>query len=183
MSKITVWTKQNSAIMDALLKTGRHVAKKEYVHKNEDAMSMITAYDWLVKEHPDRSNKPSDADYPIWISTRKDAVMKETTGTVFLELEIEEELITYLNVDKWGMINNFSYIPLNKEDEKIHKEKMKAYGISDVKACMSRFYPELKKEIQDSWKRVFNEDVKTGNDHAYGLIWEIKKEWVKACDY
>ena len=176
MKKITVWTKQNVLIMNSLLKYGRHVAKKEYVHQNEDAMSMITAYDWLVKEHPDRKNKPEDADYPIWVSTRKDAVMIETPGTVFLELQIEEERITYLNVDKWGMINNFSYIPINEEDEERHKNKMRAYGVSDVKACMSRFYPELKKEIEDSWKRVFDETVKTGNDYAYGLIWEIRKE-------
>lgn len=176
MEKIRVWTRQNTAVLNNILNHGRHVAKKKYVHDNEDAMSMITAYDWLVRYLSERGGRPADADYPIWVSMKKETTTIPVPGTVLLELEVNVEKITYLNVAKWGMINNFSYIPLNEEDEKRHKALMKAYGISDAKAYMSRFYPEIKQEIEKSWARVFDDHIKIGNEHAYGLIWEIKKE-------
>ena len=180
MKKVTVWTRQNHLVLDSLLKNKRHVAKKEYVCQNEDAMSMITAYNWLASQLSKRSVKPEDADYPIWISMKKETTTIPSKGTVLLELEIDPQRIMFLNIAKWGMINNFSYIPLDEEDERSHKKIMEAYGISDAKAYMSRFYPELKKEIQDSWIRAFDEEVKITNDHSYGLIWEINEEDLKA---
>lgn len=75
-------------------------------------------------------------------------------GRVILELEIEESLITRVNFTKWGMILNYSYIPADKADEKRHKELLEAYGVSDTQAYMSQFYPEIKREIRESWKRL-----------------------------
>ena len=44
---------------------------------------------------------------------------------------------------------------------------------------MSRFYPELKEEIVRSWDRLFDDSVQLGNSSAYGVLWEIRREWVK----
>ena len=52
------------------------------------------------------------------------------------------------------------------------------YGVDDVKAFMTQFYPAIKKEIVASWDRLFDDYVKLGNDLKYGTIWEIRKEWV-----
>ena len=41
---------------------------------------------------------------------------------------------------------------------------------------MSRFYPELKREIRESWKRLFDPSIILGNDMEYGTIWEIRRE-------
>ena len=48
----------------------------------------------------------------------------------------------------------------------------------DAQAYMSRFYPELKREIRESWKRLFDPSIILGNDMEYGTIWEIRREWV-----
>ena len=178
MADIHVWTKQHIKVLENLKKTGRHVATSEAIHKSEEAMTMIDAYDWLQKTIPDQKNRPKDADYPIWVCLQKEMLTLPTPDTVILELTVNEELLTYLNVAKWGAVNNCSYIPLNEEDEKRHKEMMAAYGVTDLKACTSRFYPELKKEIVDSWDRVFDDQIQLGNDYAYGLLWEIKEEWI-----
>ena len=100
-------------------------------------------------------------------------------GRVILELEIEESLITRVNFTKWGMILNYSYIPADKADEKRHKELLVAYGVSDTQAYMSQFYPEIKREIRESWKRLFDDDIQIGSDGCYGNIWEVRREWVK----
>ena len=52
------------------------------------------------------------------------------------------------------------------------------YGVDDAKAYMSQFYPMIKKEIVASWDRLFDDQVKLGNDLKYGTIWEVRKEWV-----
>ena len=76
-------------------------------------------------------------------------------------------------------ILNYSYIPADKADEKRHKALLEAYGVSDTQAYMSQFYPEIKREIRDSWKRLFDDDIQIGSDGCYGNIWEVRREWVK----
>ena len=108
---------------------------------------------------PDYGNKPADVEFPVWVSFRQDATMLPEKGRVILELEIEESLITRVNFTKWGMILNYSYIPADKADEKRH--------------------PEIKREIRESWKRLFDDDIQIGSDGCYGNIWEVRREWVK----
>lgn len=103
--------------------------------------------------------------------------MSGNEGVVF-ELTIDEEMITPINIAKWGAILNYSYIPVDEADRKRHRELLDAYGIDDVKAFMTQFYPAIKKEIVTSWDRLFDDNVKLGNDLKYGTIWEIRKEWV-----
>lgn len=69
--------------------------------------------------------------------------------------------------------------PADKADEKRHKELLEAYGVSDTQAYMSQFYPEIKREIRESWKRLFDDDIQIGSDGCYGNIWEVRREWVK----
>ena len=113
------------------------------------------------------------------VSFRQDATMLTEKGRVILELEIEESLITRVNFTKWGMILNYSYIPADEADDKRHKELLEAYGVSDTQAYMSQFYPEIKREIRESWKRLFDDDIQIGSDGCYGNIWEVRREWVK----
>lgn len=141
MGKVTVWTRQNQKVLENLNETGRHVATKRAVHQSEEAMTMIAAYDWLAKAIPDQKSRPADAAYPVWVSFEKRAVTLPSKNTVLLELEVEEHLITRLNIAKWGAVNNCAYIPADEEDRKNHKEKMEALGVNDVKACTTNFYP------------------------------------------
>ena len=179
MGTITVWTKQHKNVLDILNRRGRYTAQKEFIHQSEEAMLVINSYDWLVEHHPDRKNKPADGDYPVWVSPRQDATMLLSPDTVILELAVPEEKITWLNIIKWTMVNNYEYIPADEKDLSFHKQKLREYGVSDPKACMTQFYPELKREIQDSWNRVFDDSVKVGSDLAYGLVWELHKEWLQ----
>ena len=59
---------------------------------------------------------------------------------------------------------------------------MNALGLSDAQACISRFYPECKREIMASWERLFDPSVSLGNDSCYGTTWELRKEWLIAVE-
>lgn len=175
-----VWTKQHKNVWKELEETGRYIVSKQYVGADmQEYRSMfMEIYDWLTKTSPGYDKKPQDVKYPVWVSLESGRTMMPEDGYVVLELEIDPEMITRINVGKWGMILNFSYIPLDEADAKKHQEKMQLYGVDDVKAVMTNFYPELKREIWNSWDRLFDETVKIGNDLCYGMIWEIKKEWI-----
>ena len=178
MEMITVYTKQDARMLPPLRNSGRHTAKRELVMQNEDSLLQRPAYDWLAAHHPDRANRPADADYPIWVSFAADTTPLPGEGFVILELRVDPRLITKINIAKWGAVNNCSYIPRDSADAAAHRKKMEAMGISDVKACTTRFYPELRQEIEESWLRLFDESIQLGNDLAYGLIWEIREEWI-----
>lgn len=181
MDKITVWTKQNGNVVKELEKTSRYTAKKEYILKDldEHAYLVLEVYDWLVKNTPNTSGKPYDAEYPIWVSLKKEAAMLPSEGAVILELKLEPSLITMININKWGAILNYSYIPADEQDAANHRQLLEQYRVSsDTKAYMSQFYPQIKRDIIDSWSRLFDDSIILGSDERYGIIWEVRKEWV-----
>lgn len=180
MGKITVWTRQHKDVLKALEETGRHIAKREYINMDlqEHSDLVLEVYDWLAKNGPDSSSRPADVSYPVWVSLDDGATMLPGDNEVVLELSIDEEMLTLVNIAKWGAILNYSYIPVDEKDAKRHSELLKMYGTNDAKAIMTQFYPEIKREIVDSWKRLFDDNIKMGNDLCYGNIWEIKKEWI-----
>ena len=180
MEQIKVWTKQHKNVLEELKKTGRYTAKQQYIAMDmqEHADLVLEAYDWLVKHGPDAGNRPPDADYPVWVSFQSEATMLPSEGTVILELELDPAIITPVNIEKWGTILNYSYIPKYPQDAKRHRALLEEYGVSDAKAYMSQFYPEIKREIVDSWERLFDDSIILGNKAKYGTIWEVKWEWV-----
>ncbi len=180
MGKVTVWTKQSKDILKELEETGRYTAKKKYIMTDleEHKHLVFEVYDWLVRNTPNAKERPEDAEYPVWVSLKQETTMLKTPNAIILELSIDEELLTYINIDKWGMILNYSYIPSNENDLKAHQKMLSMYGVSDVDAYMSQFYPQIKREIVDSWKRLFDESIIIHNSNNYGNIWEVKKEWI-----
>ena len=180
MGTITMWTKQHKNVWKLLRQDGRYTAKKEYILKDlsEQAHLVLEAYDWLVGHMPGSENRPADAEYPVWLSYSGEATMLPGPETVILKLAVDEALITPLNIIKWGKILNYSYIPKDDADADRHMELLSAYGVSDTKAYMSQFYPQIKREIIASWDRLFDDTILLGNDLKYGLIWEFREEWV-----
>ncbi len=181
MDTQTVWTRQHENVWNMLQETGRYTARREYIQLDlqEQAPLVLAAYDWLTAHGPDAGNRPEDVDYPVWVSFSRDGTMLPDAHTVILELALPPSRITHINIAKWGMILNYSYIPLDEADQARHQELLEAYRISDAQAFLSRFYPQIKREIQESWMRLFDSRILPGNDLEYGTIWEIRKEWIR----
>lgn len=178
--RVTVWTKQRKSVLEELRERGRYTAKRAYIEMElgEQAGLVLEAYDWLVKNGPDAANRPEDVEYPVWVVFSRGTAMLPGEGETVLTLSLEPERITHINIEKWGTILNYSYLARDAEDAKRHRELLSACGVGDAKAYMSRFYPEIKREIRESWKRLFDDSVILGNRMEYGTIWEIRREWV-----
>ncbi|NCB27419.1 MAG: DUF3841 domain-containing protein [Bacteroidia bacterium] len=180
MPTTTVWTKQHTAVYEQLQKHGRYTAKRSYIQRDlqEQAPLVLEVYDWLVQHHPQAQCKPADADYPVWVSFTGEATMLPSPGSVVLELRVPHERITPIHIAKWGTVLNYAYIPLSETDDTRHQNLLREYGISDTQAYMSQFYPQIKREITDSWQRLFDPNILLNSNATYGTIWEIRKEWI-----
>ena len=85
----------------------------------------------------------------------------------------------------WNKILSLKYIGETETDEQEFRKMLRDYGItreSDV--VLTNFYPNLKRQVQESWKRLFrhHEDIINGRTQAAGSIqegfWTIRKEWI-----
>ena len=182
METIRVWTKQHIRVWEQLQQEGIYHARRTGILHNEDTQLMIETYDWLAAHIPNAAEKPSGAEYPIWLAFSRAGTMLPTPNTVLLELEIDPAMITHINIHKWGTILNCCYIPADAQDARRHSQLLKDYGISDAKACMTPFYPQIKREIRESWMRLFDDSIQLDNPETYGTIWEVRKEWVRKAE-
>ena len=71
---------------------------------------VLEVYDWLVRHSPDAARKPGDVEYPVWVSFTSEAVMLPSPGAVILELTLEPDRITSVNIENGEASSNYSYI-------------------------------------------------------------------------
>lgn len=181
MALISVWTRQHRSVVERLMRDGRYAARAADVepHIDDHDGLVLRCYQWLAAHLP-TAHRPADADYPVWLTFRGDAAMLPSPGTVLLELEVDERLIVPLSVDKWGMVLNYSYLPADERDALRHRRELALRGTNDAHALMTPFEPELRREILESWTRLFDDRVQPGDPGCYGLIWELRADWVRA---
>ncbi|MCR5482378.1 MAG: DUF3841 domain-containing protein [Clostridia bacterium] len=178
MGKMKVRTKQHISVLEEIRRTGRYVVDPKHAAADYEGFRemALQVYDWLAGNCTIADKKPADAVYPVWVSVTDETVQPREKDYVIFELEADESDVCLVNIGKWGMMLNFSYIPRDEADDKRHKKLLEDCGVSDAKAFMSRFYPEIKAEITESWHRLFDESILPVNSDCYGIIWEIREE-------
>ena len=178
-NQITVWTKQHENIAAILQAKGRYIVKKEYIKSKmeEHADIYLSVYNWYYGAAGKLLCPPEDVKYPIWVSLSKESKIETSAGTVGLELQVPEERLITVDIDKWGKIVNYMYIPANAKDQAAHEAMLARYGIDDCTAYMTSFYPSIKRKIIKSWDRLFDESVQLSKFRV-GTLWELKAEWV-----
>lgn len=178
-NKVKVWTKQHEGILQVLDQTGRFLAQKTYIQqKMEDhAPLYLGVYEWYFHRASKIVPPPVDAKYPIWVSLSKEERIANSEGNVILEVELAEEQLLIVDLLKWGNIVNHLYIPKDLADQKEHARMLNTYGIDDVTAFMTPFYPNIKRKIEQSHDRLFD-DTSVLGERKVGTIWEIRKEWI-----
>ncbi|MBE7721978.1 MAG: DUF3841 domain-containing protein [Lacrimispora celerecrescens] len=181
--KIKVWTKQHENIRNDLDQNGRYLVKKEYIvnKMEEHAGIYLDTYNWLYHSASKFMEIPNDAKYPIWVSVTEESKIQNSEGNVLLEILVDPEKLFIMDLDKWGYIVNYMYIPKDPEDAREHDVLLKRYGIDDSTAYMSPFYPSVKNKIRKSWDRLFDAEIELSPARV-GIIWEVKKEWIVKMD-
>lgn len=181
---ITLWTRQVPEVWEELERTGTYHVKEEYIRIKNDTIAdyYLGLYRWYTNEARKYIDIPKELEYPVWLSVTDEMMLQLVENTIILKLEVPKEKVLMANMDAWGYVVNYWYVPLNDEDAKKHAEELKYYGVTEEDTLIStskgNFYPTLKRKILSSWKRVFTMPPANNND-AVATVWEIKKEWVK----
>lgn len=184
MERLTVWTRQVTEVLDTLRKTGRYHVKEDYIRKKNDTIAdyYLQLYRWYTEESRRYLDIPQGLEFPIWFSLCDEYMLQKCPGTVILKMEIPREKLLIIDMEKWEYRGNAMYVPVDQEDRARFQAKLEYYGISDETALTEsgkgNFYPLLRQEILQSWKRVFTmppPDLKSG----YATAWELQLEWLK----
>ncbi len=187
---VLLYSSQTNVVVEKIAKEGVCFNKKEFVIKKyeEVAPIFVEAYSWFVNEAKKYVQRPSDERYPYWAFADINNVESHTDSTI-LRLKVDIDEAVFFDMYDWYKILRLSYIGESEEDEIEFKKKLEAYGVrneSDV--ILSNFYPRLKREVKESWKRLFrhHENIKSGlGDKALNIqaaLWQIKKEWIESFD-
>lgn len=177
-----VWTRQHPDVLKTLLETGTYRCKPEYISMKMEEYDdyYMKLYSWYMKRAEKIVKKPQGVDYPIWVSIDEDMQLQLVDDSVIIEMDIQEELVVVTDLEKWGYVVNYFYLPRNHEDLRKHHHELQRYGIHDetsiTMGANGNFYPLLKRKITDSWDRLF--ENYTLSNIRQGTVWELRKEWI-----
>ena len=185
-NRIVLYSVQSEIVVDILKNDGVCFSKRKYVLKKyeEGAPIFIAAYDWFVRELENYLPKPKSAEYPYW-AFRDLSSVEQSENTKLLQLRVPLDEVVFFDMYDWNKILCLQYIGETKADEDQFRQRLTDYGIrqeSDI--ILTSFYPDLKRQVEDSWKRLFrhHENIKQGNIEGIGsvqsVLWQLKKEWI-----
>ena len=184
---VTLWTRQVSEILDDIKECGVYKVKEEYIRKKNDTISdyYLKLYKWFTGEA--KKHVDVKGDYPIWLSVADEFRLRPVEGTVTLRLRVPSKEVLLCNYDAWGYTVNYFYVPLDEADKARHKEELTKNGlVSDDELFLTskgNFYPLLKREVVNSWERIFTLKPTDLKACLVAVTWEIKKEWIEEVEY
>lgn len=191
-TSVTLYSPQAQIVLDVLDRDGICFSRREYVQKKyeESAPVFLSAYDWFVKAAEAHVPKPQGAEYPYWAFKSPENVDPSAGGWI-LVLRVPLDEAVFFSLYDWNKILCLSYMGKTEKEEKEFRQTLLEYGIrreSDL--ILTNFYPELKRQVMDSWHRLFSHDQAirkaiSENQPLSGVqagLWCIKKEWVMGQD-
>lgn len=184
-NRIRLYASQADAVLQAIERDGVCYSREEYVRRKygESAVIFQTAYRWFVKEAQKIVPRPEGAEFPYWAF--RDLYSVEQSGNCHvLTLSVPADEVILFDMYDWNKILCMKFIGENEAEEREFHNKLELCGIKESDAVLTNFYPEWKKQIVNSWSRLFrsHEMLKAGScegvKSAQAALWRIKKEWI-----
>lgn len=186
-NKIILYSPQAEAVWEAVERDGVAYSKREYVQKKyeESAGIFLAAYDAYIRMAEEIVPRPDSTNYPYWAFASEE-MLDGSTGSKLMVLEVPIDEAVFFDAYDWYKVLQLSYIGESESDEEAFEQELSRRGIRDSsEAVLKSFYPDMKRKITDSWKRLFIHDEDIRNGDASGVrsvqagLWCIKKEWLK----
>ncbi len=186
-TELTLYAAQAAPVLEALRRDGVCYSKAAYVQKKygESAPVFLTAYNWFVEQLPQFVPKPAEAEFPYWAFRELYSLDQAGTAGV-LKLQVPADKVVLFDVQDWTKIMRLRYIGVDAADERRFAKELSARGLRWEQVMMTEFYPDLKRQILDSWQRLFrhHEALLRGEDvpveRVQAGLWELRREWVQS---
>lgn len=184
MNKVTLWTRQNIKSLDELKNKGVIRISKKNLEEKYDIISdhIIYLYKWFVDAAKSIVPIPEGVEFPIWCSISEEYMLRPTIDEVVYVLEVDKSEIIYFDGMKWDYVLNHHYIPKDENDRLEYKKYIESKGFKNAYSFIdektAHFYPEERKKVMDSWKRIFEID-EWDIFKIQANIWEIRPDMIK----
>ena len=183
---VKLFSPQAEAVWQAVENEGTAFSRREYVIKKyeESACVFLAAYDAYVREAERIVSSPDERAYPYWAFASEELVDR-SGGLRVMRLRVPLEEAVFFDQYDWYKVLRLSYIGETDKDEEAFARGLEMRGIRDSSEAVLRpFYPDVKRQITESWKRLFRHDSAIRNGDTSGVravqagLWQIKKEWL-----
>ena len=183
---VTLYSPQAEAVWDAVMNDGVAYSRREYVVRKyeECADIFLAAYETYIREACRIVPRPDDRAYPYWAFASEEQLDLSGGGRVMV-LRVPVNEAVFFDQYDWYKVLRLSYIGEDERDEAAFLRDLEMRGIRDSsEAVLKPFYPDIRREITGSWKRLFRHDDAIKRGDASGVravqagLWCIKKEWL-----
>lgn len=183
---VTLYSPQAEAVWDAVITGGAAYSRREYIRrKYEDCAEIfLTAYDAYIREAEKIVPRPDDKAYPYWAFASLDSLDRSGNARI-MKMEVPISEAVFFDQYDWFKVLRLSYIGDTPEEETAFVRKLEMRGIRDSSAAVLKpFYPDIKREIIQSWKKLFRNDNAIRRGDTSGVravqagLWVIRKEWL-----
>lgn len=188
-----LYSPQSKAVWQELQNIGSAYSRREYVQKKyeESAPIFLTAYDAYIREAEKIVPRPEPWAYPYWAFRSLEQVDVSGGGRI-MTLSVPANEAVFFDQYDWYKVLRLSYIGSDEKDDAEFRRELERRGIKDPsEAVLKPFYPDIKRKITGSWKKIFRHDAEIRKALMNGTepeiegvravqagLWCIKKEWL-----
>ena len=177
---ITIHTAQRKIIKEILDTEGVYRVQGKFIDKKygDQAWIFKTAYSFFNQYAPQYLAKPEGAESGIWTYLDKRWVGAQPECMV-MTFEVPRNEVLLFDLRLWNKILNLDYIAENEADAKRFQQNLDRMGIAQsLQAFTTPFYPTVKREITNSWQRLFDSAQDCPETYLEAAVWELKKDWL-----
>ena len=182
---IRLYTSQNKKLANIIEREGRCFSRRDYITAKygESAKIFLAAYSWLAGQAAQYVPKPEGAEFHYWAFADKINIEADGESSV-LVMDVPAEDCLLFNLYDWNKILKLQFIGADETEERLFREKIRGMGIKhDSDIMLTSFYPDLKKEIENSWQLLFrhHEQLIKNEQPAAAVecaLWQVKREWI-----
>ncbi len=177
---ITLFTAQTQVVIDAIERDGFSRVKREYVQSKYGTGSWVfqQAYSFFAQYAPQFVAPPEGAESGIWCYSDWRLALSGA-GCYLIELSVPRDRAVLFDSRVWNRMLNLEYIGSDSADEDAFERKVSNMGLkSTADAFSTSFYPVVKREILQSWQRLFDSAENCPREYLEAGLWELRCEWI-----
>ena len=167
-------------MLDVIERDGYSRVKREFIKQKygDEAWIFQQAYSFFAQYAPRIVEPPEGAESGIWCFTDWRFAVAGA-GCSLIELSVPRENAVLFDSRIWNRMLNLEYIGADEADEKAFADKIANMGMkSAADAFSTAFYPTVKREVLQSWQRLFSSADDCPEIYLQAGLWELRKEWI-----
>ena len=177
---ITLYTAQTQIVLDVIERDGVSRVKREYIQKkySDQAWVFAQAYSFFAEHAPKYVPRPEGAESGIWCFLDWHLAIAGA-GCILIELEVPRDQVILFDSRVWNKMLNLNYVGADEADEQAFEKRITNMGLKGpADAFSTAFYPTVKREILQSWQRLFDSAEGCPEKYLQAGLWELRREWI-----